>query len=58
MVLFPRLLTDLKWNLPGKRFTRKNLLNYTPTEDGYKISFEDWLIVHIATESDEFLAHK
>jgi hypothetical protein len=55
---FPKSLDQLEIELPGKRFTRKNLLSYSLTESGYKISFEDWLIVNIATESEEFLAHK
>ena len=55
---FPASLDLLEMDLPGKRFTRKNLLNYSQTNDGYKISFRDWLIEHTATESEGFLAHK
>jgi len=55
---FPMSLDQLGVELPGKRFTRKNLLYYSLSEDGYNISFKDWLIVHRATESEKFLAYK
>lgn len=55
---FPKSLDQLEIELPGKRYTRKNLFNYSQTEEGYKISFKDWLIEHRATESEDFFASK
>jgi len=55
---FPTSLNLLGTDLPGKRLTRKNLLNYSQTENGYKINFSDWLIEYSATESEEFMARK
>lgn len=55
---YPQSLNQLKMQIPCQRYTRGSILDYTITESGYNLSFRDWLVEHIATESETFMAHK
>lgn len=55
---FPQSLGELERPLPCGRVALPNLLQYRPTPAGYQLSFGDWLVEHVATESQAFEAHK
>jgi hypothetical protein len=55
---YPESLKQLGGSLPGKRIIRPTILDYKRTQDGYDLSFQDWLFVFKATQSDPFMAHK
>ena len=44
--------------LPGRRVLHGSVLQYETTNSGYDLSFSDWLVSHVATESSPFTAYK
>jgi hypothetical protein len=55
---YPENLKQLNSTLPGTRILRPTILNYKKTQDGYDLSFQDWLVEFKATQSEPFMAHK
>jgi hypothetical protein len=55
---FPETLHELNIELPCSRVLRGSILQYERTETGYRIWFNDWLVEHLGTESEPFIAHK
>lgn len=55
---YPDELKDLNKPLPCSRCLRGTILKYESTGSSYKISFEDWLMEHSATDKKPFMAHK
>lgn len=54
----PERLGQLKELRLCGRIIRPTVLEYKKTENGYVLSFKDWLVEHKATESEPFMAHK
>ncbi|GAB6910140.1 membrane hypothetical protein [Desulfosarcina cetonica] len=55
---YPVALNDLNIPLPCSRCLRGTILEYESTDTDYKIRFSDWLVEHVATETQPFIAHK
>jgi len=55
---FPERLGQLEGFRLCGRILRPTVLEYERRENGYVLSFEDWLVEHTATESKPFLASK
>lgn len=55
---YPESLSELKQPLPCGRITRPTILNYEKNKTGYLLTFKDWLIEFMATESNAFIAYK
>lgn len=55
---YPENLDQLGVILPCRRITRSTILDYERTKKGYILVFRDWLVEHVATESDAFFAKK
>lgn len=55
---YPVTLNDLNIPLPCSRCLRGTILEYESTDTDYKIRFSDWLVEHVATETQPFVAHK
>jgi hypothetical protein len=55
---YPENLKQLNSTIPGTRILRPTILNYKKTQDGYDLSFQDWLVEFKATQSVPFMAHK
>jgi hypothetical protein len=55
---YPETLAQLGNSLPCSRFSGRTILSYQKTATGYDLRFRDWLMEHIATEADSFMAHK
>ena len=55
---YPERLNQLEGFRLCGRILRPTVLEYEKTNDGYVLSFKDWLVEHKATESEPFMAHK
>ncbi len=55
---YPGALGELGVNLPCRLLLPPQLLQYATTASGYSLRFQDWLVVHTASESEPFDAHK
>lgn len=55
---FPESLAQLGRGLPCQLVLPPQLLRYERTDTGYTLTFRDWLVSHIATESQPFTAIK
>ena len=56
---YPQALDSLQMeDSPGGRFLRGSILRYKVTGEGYQLSFGDWLVTHVATDSLPFTAYK
>lgn len=55
---YPESLDHLGMRLPGKLVFPPHLFRYERTSSGYQLSFSDFMIIHAATESEEFIGHK
>lgn len=55
---FPHRLGQLKAFKSCGRVLRPTLLEYEKTNNGYTLSFRDWLTHHKATESEPFMTYK
>lgn len=55
---FPETLGQLESTLPCRRISGRTILSYEKTANGYQLRFRDWLVEHVATEGDSFMAHK
>ena len=56
---YPNTLNDLNIkNIPGKRWYRKTIIKYKKVNNGYSLKFGDKFVTHIASDKEEFLAHK
>ncbi len=45
-------------DIPGDRFFRENIIEYTSDGKSYSMIFGDWLVVHEATDKSEFNVRK
>lgn len=55
---YPERLSQLEgFGLCG-RIIRPTVFEYKKTNDGYILSFRDWLVEHTATEAEPFMAYK
>ncbi len=55
---YPETLEQIDSSLPCTRISGRTILSYKKTASGYELRFRDWLVEHIATEADSFMAHK
>jgi hypothetical protein len=56
---YPNTLNDLNMKeLPGKRWYGKTIIEYKKVNNGYSLEFSDKFVTHIASDKEEFLAHK
>lgn len=55
---YPEQLKQLENFGYCERLVMPTILKYERTEQGYELSFGDWLVEHTATESEAFMAHK
>lgn len=55
---YPELLYELDVALPCSRCLRGTILEYESTASTYKLLFKDWLVEHVATDKEPFMAHK
>lgn len=55
---FPAELEELPGPLPCPLITRASLLDYQRSDSGYRLSFGDALVSHVASESEAFAAQK
>lgn len=55
---FPAELEELPGPLPCPLITRASLLDYQRSDNGYRLSFGDALVSHVAIESESFAASK
>jgi len=53
---YPDALSDLGVDLPGSRILLPDLLKYHSNGSKYELWFQDFLVTHQSTESEEFLA--
>ena len=56
--MYPKSLSDLNINLPGKLMLHPDILQYEPTKQGYLLRFDDNFVAFEATESQPFEANK
>jgi hypothetical protein len=55
---YPETLPELGRSLPCDRISGRTILAYQRTANGYQLRFRDWLVEHMATEADSFMARK
>jgi hypothetical protein len=55
---YPEVLDELDVALPCSRCLRGTILEYESTASTYKLLFKDWLVEHVATDKEPFMAHK
>jgi len=55
---YPDALAQLEGDVLCNRRSRPSILVYKKTETGYELSFGDWLIEHVASDTAAFMAHK
>jgi hypothetical protein len=55
---YPASLEELGSTLPCKRVSGRTILSYQKEASGYQLRFRDWLVEHVATDADSFMAHK
>ena len=55
---YPDSLAELGQRLPGQRLLRPNILFYERRDDGYVLSFSDWLVEQTATETGSWDVRK
>jgi hypothetical protein len=55
---YPEALSRLRSPIPCTRISRRTILTYERTTNGYALSFRDWLVEHAASEAASFSAHK
>jgi hypothetical protein len=55
---YPASLEQLESSLPCTRISGRTILSYQKTASGYELRFRDWLVEHVATDADSFMAHK
>jgi hypothetical protein len=55
---YPEVLDELDVALPCSRCLRGTILEYESTASAYKLLFKDWLVEHVATDKEPFIAHK
>ena len=55
---FPARLSQLPVHLPGQLVFPPHVLKYERTQNGYTLSFSDWLVSHEASDQQAFLARK
>lgn len=55
---YPDDLSDLARDLPCQRPLRGTLLRYHRTPDGFEMSFRDWLVTYVGSESAEMRGYK
>jgi hypothetical protein len=55
---YPESLEQLGSSLPCTRISGRTILSYQKKASGYELRFRDWLVEHVATDSDSFMAHK
>ena len=55
---YPKTLHDLNMPLPCTRILRGSIVEYKTEASNYKLSFKDWLVEHVATDKEPFMAHK
>jgi hypothetical protein len=56
--IYPPSLQVLNTKTPCSRYMHPSLLSYRLTDKGYELSYRDWMMLHRASESSGFEAHK
>jgi hypothetical protein len=56
--VYPEALNQLRSPLPCVRISRRTILTYERTTNGYTLGFRDWLVDFTASEDASFFAHK
>lgn len=56
--VWPERIEDTGMEVPGKRSLRPPLMEYQRDEQGYRLSYYNWQLTHLATQDQPFMSYQ